>query len=166
MVRKLNKRGKTNNKLLNEKNKMSTLVNYNRFPSAFDQAVARQFNQFLGWPTATPQRNTFVPAVNVKEDEQAFHLEVVVPGLKKENFTINILNNRLTVSAKQEEATEEKSEKFTRKEFSFSGFERSFQLPKNVNSEQIKAAYTDGILKIEIPKVEQPVLEPKQIAVA
>ena len=143
---------------------MATLVRYN--PSLFNQMVAREFNRYFTPSTATNKVNGFVPAVNVKEDETAYHIEVAAPGLKKEDFSLNLNNNHLTISAKQENNNEEKAENYTRKEFSYSTFERSFRLPKNVNSEQIAAAYTDGILKIDLPKVEKPVVEPKQIAVA
>jgi HSP20 family protein len=138
---------------------MTTVVKY---PSLFN----RQFNPFFGFPTATPQVSAAQPAVNVKEDEAAFHIEVAAPGFKKEDFAINLLNNRLTISAKQEQKEEEKTEKFTRREFGYTSFERSFQLPKNVNVEQIQAAYTDGILKLDLPKVEVKQPEPKQIAIA
>jgi len=128
--------------------------------------VAREFNRYFTPATVTRKANSFVPAVNVKEDETAFHIEVAAPGLKKEDFALNLNNNHLTISAKQENSSEEKEDKYTRKEFSYSSFERSFRLPKNVNSELIAAAYTDGILKIDLPKVEKQVVEPKQIAVA
>lgn len=137
---------------------MTTVV---RYPSLFN----RQFNPFFGVSDVAPRVTTAQPAVNVKEDETAFHIEVAVPGFKKEDFAINLLNNRLTISAKQEQK-EEKTEKFTRREFGYTAFERSFQLPKNVDVEQIQAAYTDGILKLDLPKVEVKQPEPKQIAIA
>ncbi|MFC5409217.1 Hsp20/alpha crystallin family protein [Larkinella bovis] len=140
---------------------MRTLVQYNQLPSFFDHLVSREFNRHFNAPAKTA-----LPAVNIKEDETAYHLELAAPGLKKENFEISLNNSQLTISAKLEQASEEKTENFTRKEFSFNSFERSFRLPKNINSEQIQAAYTDGILKVDLPKVEKPVVEPKQIAVA
>jgi HSP20 family protein len=143
---------------------MRTLVQYNQLPAFFDRLVASEFNRQFSTPAKTV--NSVVPAANIKEDETAYHIELAAPGLKKEDFAINLTNNQLTISAKQEEVKEEKAENFTRKEFSYNSFERSFRLPKNVNNEQIQAAYTDGILKIDLPKVEKPVIEPKQIAVA
>ncbi|MGA0557453.1 Hsp20/alpha crystallin family protein [Larkinella sp. VNQ87] len=144
---------------------MRTLVQYNQLPSFFDQFVNREFNRHFNAPVFGKEGYTTVPA-NISEDETAYHLELAAPGLKKEDFEIKLNNNQLTISAKQEQKSEEKTEKYTRKEFSYSSFERSFRLPKNVNTEQIQAAYTDGILKIDLPKVEKPVVEPKQIAVA
>ncbi|GAB3251512.1 Hsp20/alpha crystallin family protein [Larkinella harenae] len=143
---------------------MRTLVQYNQLPSLFNNLVAREFDRHFSAP-ALAKTATTVPA-NIKEDETAYHIELAAPGLKKEDFSINLNNNQLTISAKQEHTDEEKTENFTRKEFSYSSFERSFRLPKNINSEQIQAAYVDGILKIELPKVEKTVVEPKQIAVA
>ncbi|GAB3910227.1 Hsp20/alpha crystallin family protein [Larkinella knui] len=145
---------------------MRTLVQYNQLPTFFDNLVSREFNRHFSTPAVAKSVNSVVPAVNVKEDETAYHIELAAPGLKKEDFAINLNNNQLTISAKLEEAKEEKAENYTRKEFSYNSFERSFRLPKNVNNEQIQAAYTDGILKIDLPKVEKPVIEPKQIAVA
>ncbi|MGM9512028.1 Hsp20/alpha crystallin family protein [Larkinella sp. GY13] len=145
---------------------MRTLVQYNQLPSFFNNLVNHEFNRHFHTPAVAKAASPVVPAVNVKEDETAYHIELAAPGLKKEDFAINLTNNQLTISAKLEEAKEETTEKYTRKEFSYSSFERSFRLPKNVNNEQIQAAYTDGILKIDLPKVEKPVIEPKQIAVA
>ena len=144
---------------------MRTLVQYNQLPSFFDQFVNRELNRHFQAPALGKATHSVVPA-NVKEDETAYYIEVAAPGLKKEDFEIKLNNNQLTISAKQEQKSEEKTENYTRKEFSYSSFERSFRLPKNVNTEQIQAAYTDGILKIDLPKVEKPVVEPKQIAVA
>lgn len=144
---------------------MRTLVQYNQLPSFFNNLVNSEFNRHFNAPGGKTAHSA-LPAVNVKEDDTAYHIELAAPGLKKEDFAINLTNNQLTISAKVEQSEEEKTENFTRKEFSYNSFERSFRLPKNVNNEQIQAAYTDGILKIDLPKVEKPVIEPKQIAIA
>ncbi len=127
---------------------MATLVRYNNFPTFF--------NPFVNRPVINRYQNTTpnVPAVNVKETETAFHLELAAPGLKKEDLKVNVANNTLTIGYKSEEKSEETAEKFTRQEFGFTSFERSFRLPKTVNAEAINAAYTDGILTVELPKVE------------
>ncbi|GAB2602687.1 Hsp20/alpha crystallin family protein [Spirosoma areae] len=127
---------------------MATLVRYNNFPTffnpLFDRPVINRFHN------TTPN----VPAVNVKETETAFLLELAAPGLKKEDLKINIENNKLTIGYQSEVKTEEATEKYTRQEFGFTSFERSFRLPKTVNADAINAAYTDGILSVELPKVE------------
>ncbi len=97
--------------------------------------------------------NTF-PSVNVKEKSDSFSLELAAPGLKKEDFKISFQNNKLTISAEKAESKEESEEKYTRKEFSFSTFQRSFTLPNTVDGEKIAANYMDGILSISIPKKE------------
>jgi HSP20 family protein len=107
-----------------------------------------------------------IPAVNVKENENAFQIEVAAPGLKKEDFKLSLHENRLTISAKQEENKEEKTEKYSRQEFNYSSFQRTFTLPKNVDGEKIDASYTDGILHVGLPKKEELKPAVKEIAVA
>jgi HSP20 family protein len=98
---------------------------------------------------------TTTPSVNVKEDETKFSLEVAAPGLQKENFKVELEDNLLTISAEQKSETNESDEKakFTRKEFSYSAFKRSFTLDEEtVDAENIEAKYENGILHISIPK--------------
>jgi HSP20 family protein len=106
-----------------------------------------------------------LPAVNVKEGENGFQIEIAAPGLKKEDFKLSLHENRLTISAKQEEKTEEKTEKYSRQEFNYTSFQRSFTLPKNVDGDKIDASYTDGILHIGLPKKEESKPVVKEIAV-
>jgi HSP20 family protein len=105
------------------------------------------------------------PAVNIIESENGFDIELAVPGLKKEDFKINIEKNLLTVSAevKKEEAAVTKN--YSKKEFSFNSFNRSFTLPETVDQNNIEAAYTDGILKLTIAKKEEAKLQPREISV-
>lgn len=95
-----------------------------------------------------------VPAVNVKETDKLFEMEFAAPGLKKEDFVIEVKDNMLTVSCEKKEEKEEVKDNFTRKEFNYTTFNRSFWLPDNVNAEDIKAGYKDGVLKLTIPKVK------------
>ncbi|UZR95177.1 Hsp20/alpha crystallin family protein [Chondrinema litorale] len=106
-----------------------------------------------------------VPAVNVSETENAYRLELAVPGRKKEDFKVEVDNNVLTISSEsKEEKTEDKKEgKFTRREFTYHSFSRAFTLPENVNADSIEAAYNDGVLKLDIEKV--PVVKPKSIEI-
>ena len=106
------------------------------------------------------EKNWFsAPKVNIKEDDSSFHLEVAAPGLKKENFEINVEKEVLIVKATQETANEEKEDTYYRKEFSYGVFERRFRLPETVNVEDIQAGYTDGILTITLPKLEAAQVE-------
>lgn len=105
------------------------------------------------------------PAVNVKETQDGFSLEVAVPGMKKEDFKLELEENVLSISSeKQEETeTENQEEKFTLREFSYSSFKRSFTLPESIDNTKISADYTDGVLKIELPKREEAKVEPKRL---
>ena len=96
-----------------------------------------------------------LPSVNVKETNQNFDIELAVPGMKKEDFKISLDRNILTIFSEVKTETEQKDEttKYTRREFNYNSFSRSFTLPSQVvDSEKIEANYTDGILKIMIPK--------------
>lgn len=93
-----------------------------------------------------------VPAVNVKETEKNYEIEVAAPGRSKKDFNISAENGVLTITSEQNEEKEQKEKEYTRKEFSYSSFARSFSLPENANEEEIKASYTDGILKVEVGK--------------
>jgi len=99
-----------------------------------------------------------VPAVNVTETKEFFMVSLAVPGLKKNDFKIDIEGNMLTISSEKEEEKEEKEEKdlkFTRKEYNYSSFSRSFTLPEEIKREKITAIYEDGILKLTLPKSEE-----------
>jgi HSP20 family protein len=103
--------------------------------------------------------------VNVKEINGAFQIEVAAPGLKKEDFKLSLHENRLSISTKKEQTTEEKTEQYTRQEFNYSSFQRTFNLPKSVDGEKIEATYSDGILHVNLPKKEEVKPAVKEIAV-
>ncbi|WMJ73019.1 Hsp20/alpha crystallin family protein [Cytophagaceae bacterium ABcell3] len=95
------------------------------------------------------------PAINVKENGDSFKVEMAAPGLNKEDFRLDVKDNILSVFVQKEEKHEEEDERFTRREFSYSSFERSFNLPENTNVEKIDATYKDGLLCINIPKTQK-----------
>ncbi len=99
--------------------------------------------------------STSLPAVNIREDEKAFYLELAVPGMDKKNLKIEVKDDVLTISAEQKEEKQEDLEGYRRREFSYSSFCRSFYLPEDVSGERIGATYRDGILNVEIPKLEE-----------
>ena len=114
-------------------------------PSLMDEI----FNDF------SKSSNT-LPAVNIKENEASFVVEVAIPGLSKEDITINVENNILTIASEKQQESDESNEKYTRKEYSYRAFKRSFNLPKDrINAEAISANYTNGELIISLPKVEK-----------
>ena len=105
--------------------------------------------------------NGFKPAVNVRENEDQFDLEVAVPGFNKKDFNVQVDKNILTISAEVKDEKEEKDgENWTRKEFNYNSFKRSFTLPETVEGSKIVANYKDGILNITIPKKEEAKPQP------
>jgi HSP20 family protein len=110
-----------------------------------------------------------LPAVNVKENNDEFSIEVAAPGMKRDDFKVELDNNVLTISSQQENNREEKDPEgnYTRREFSYQSFQRSFTLPQDkVEGENIAARYTDGILHITVPRKENAKVKPaKQITV-
>jgi HSP20 family protein len=108
--------------------------------------------------------NTTLPAVNIKETEDHFTVEVAAPGMKKEDFNIELDNNLLTISSEKTDEREEKDgERYTKREFSYQSFQRSFTLPQNmVMEEKIEAKYKDGVLHLIIPKKEEAKKKPRR----
>lgn len=95
------------------------------------------------------------PKVNITEDKSSFNLEVAAPGLHKKDFKIDVDGNLLTISGQKEENKEEKDEKYTRQEYNYSSFSRSFTMPEDVQMDKIDATYDGGILKLTLPKNEK-----------
>ncbi len=107
-----------------------------------------------------------VPAMNVKEEKDAFMIELAAPGMKKEDFKIEVDRGVLLISAFTELKKDEKTDEYRRQEFSFKNFKRSFWLPENVKSDQILATYENGLLKLRLPKMaELPAEKGKMIKV-
>lgn len=96
-----------------------------------------------------------LPKVNIRETEEGYTVEMAVPGFKKDNFNISVENDQLMISAEVEQDNEEKNEEFTRREFGYASFQRTFVLPESVDGEKIKANYADGILNVQLPKKEE-----------
>ncbi len=94
------------------------------------------------------------PSVNVKDEDDSYSLEVAAPGLTKKDFNIEVDKGVLTVSSETKKEDKEETENYTRQEFSYSSFSRSFWLPEEVKEDNIKATYKDGILSIDVPKVK------------
>jgi HSP20 family protein len=121
----------------------------------------RTFSPFLSnlfdddfFPVLT-NRTSSMPAVNIKENEKSFLLELAVPGMDKKNLKIDINEDVLTISSESNNESEEEKDGYKRKEFSYLSFCRSFYIPDNVNKDKIEANYKDGILNVELPKVEE-----------
>jgi HSP20 family protein len=106
-----------------------------------------------------------VPAVNIAENDNEFHIELAVPGLKKEDFKIALEKNVLTVSAEKKAENTQETKKYSKKEYSYSSFVRSFTLPETVDYSKIEADYTDGILKLVVAKREDAKFQSREIAI-
>jgi len=109
-----------------------------------------------------------LPAVNVQETNEDYTIEVAAPGMKRDDFKIELDDNVLIISSQREDSHEEKEGNYARREFSYQSFRRSFSLPENgVKGDEITAKYVDGILRVTVPKTEDAKVKPaKQIAVA
>jgi len=143
-----------------------TLVRYqNQVPNLFERFFNNELDNWNRNNYSEP--NTTLPSVNIKENTDAFEVEVAAPGFDKSDFNIELNNDILTISSEKKEENEVKEdEKVTRREFSYQSFTRSFTLPELVEDEKIAAKYENGILSINIPKKEEAKPKPiKQIEV-
>lgn len=141
---------------------MTTLVKSNGFP-ALKSAMEDLFSSdFFGKPFKGAE---FLPAVNIRDEEDRYEMEMSVPGFKKSDFQITSEDGLLTISA--ETSTEHKEEKknYTRKEFSSASFSRSFMLPDNIKEDNVKASYKDGLLTIKLEKTVKGLSGKKQISI-
>jgi HSP20 family protein len=108
---------------------------------------------------------TRVPAANISETTDHFHVELAAPGLKKEDFKINLDENVLSVSVEQQNENNDTIKNYSKREYSYSSFVRSFTLPDSANADQIEAVYTNGVLKIDIAKREEAKSVQRQIEI-
>jgi HSP20 family protein len=127
---------------------------YPTFPSFFDKFFEGNLMDWNNWNYSST--DTTLPAVNVKEDKDSYTIEVAAPGMAKEDFKVDYENGRLTISSERKNESKEKDGNYTRREFSYQSFQRSFTVPENiVNGEKIAASYKEGILHISLPKREE-----------
>lgn len=108
---------------------------------------------------------TCVPAANISETDNHYHVELAAPGLKKEDFKISLDRNVLHISVEQQSSNEETQKNYSKREYSYNSFVRSFTLPDSANAEDIEAAYTDGVLKLDIAKREEAKAVRRQIEI-
>jgi HSP20 family protein len=108
---------------------------------------------------------TRVPAVNISESENNYHVELAAPGLKKEDFKLNLDDNTLTISVEQSSDQQDNQKSYSKREYSYSSFVRSFTLPESADDSQIDATYTDGVLRIDIAKREEAKAVRRQIEI-
>ena len=143
--------------------KLARFNNYH--PSMFDNWFD---NDLFNWEYNNHQAEATLPAVNIKENADAFKVEMAVPGFDKKDFKINLDHNVLTIASEKKVDNEHKNgERYTCREYSYQSFSRSFTLPDAANGDKISAKYENGILNVEIPKREEAKPKPmRQIAIA
>ena len=133
----------------------------NQWPLLFDDFFNRDF---FNWGLSNySDTNTTVPGVNIKETKDNFEVEVAAPGMNKNDFKIQLDGNTLSICSEKSDQREEndEDEKYSRKEFSYQSFQRSFTLPKDVvDADKIEAKYENGLLHLTIPKKEEAKQKP------
>ncbi len=129
---------------------VKTKTNGDTFPTLFSDFFNTDNFFRPGWLNRELEKT--VPAVNIKENAKNFNIELAVPGYKKEDFKIDLEGDMLNISAEKEDEKIDENERFTRKEYSYNSFSRSFTLPGNSEVEKIDAKYENGILKLVLPK--------------
>lgn len=128
------------------------------FPSLIDDFIGSD------WNLKVPSFSSTMPAVNIKELDSQFEIELAVPGKKKDDFEIEVENGILSISSSQEEEQQVNEKgKFTRREFSYTSFRRSFTLPDSVDPKKIDARYADGVLQVLLPKHKEAQPQPKKL---
>lgn len=105
------------------------------------------------------------PAINVIENKNNFEIELAAPGFKKEDFHVTLENGMLNITGSTKNEEEEKTRKYTRREFTTRSFSKSFTLPKNVDMEELKAKYDDGILRMTIAKTKKEIPPVKEVLI-
>lgn len=136
---------------------MSLVRFSNHLPSVFDRFFD---GDLAGW---SHDVNTTLPSVNIKESSDGYNMEVAAPGFEKDDFNLELNHDVLTISSEKELKNESKeNERYTRREYHYAKFKRSFVLPDSADSEKIQAQYKQGILSIYIPKKEEAKPEPKR----
>lgn len=111
-------------------------------------------------------RKCGLPAVNIKENTKSIDLEMAVPGYAKKDLKVSVSDHTLTISSERRKDTEEEKSGYTRHEFSYESFERSFQLPDHADAEKVTASHADGVLRISIPKTKAaPAAKGKEVRI-
>ena len=132
-----------------------SLVKFQRPTVRFNSGYSNLFHELLKDDLGSVARTdhyAHIPAVNISETEQAFHIELAAPGYEKKDFQIDVLERSLTIKVELEKEAQPEGLKFNRREFAYRNFSRVFNLPKNAKADKISAAYEAGVLKIEVQK--------------
>jgi HSP20 family protein len=139
----------------------SNNVRKNGLMPAFDDVFDSIFNDTF----FSDRMMTRVPAVNISESNDHYHLELAAPGLKREDFKLSLERNVLSISVEQRQQDQQQERNYNKKEFSYSSFVRSFTLPDYADENGIEARYVDGVLCIDIAKKEEAKMQSRQIEI-
>ena len=123
------------------------------------------FDNFFNDSFISDRLVTRVPAVNIAETDKSFKIELAAPGLQKSDFKINVDKNMISISAEKKEETSDDDKLYSKKEFSYTSFTRSFSLPDSVNYNEIEAEYIDGVLEVTVGKKEDAIVAKRLIEV-
>ena len=143
--------------------KMNIVRGYNPFAEL--EELREQFSKLLNVQESQTRDIAFVPTVNTREADDAYYIEVDLPGVEKENININVDENTLTISGERKVKDEHKEDNFYKVESVYGKFERSFSLPEDVDTDKIEAEHKNGVLEIKIPKVAKVEKTPKKIEI-
>ncbi len=139
------------------KNTSNPIANFPTWSSWIDEIFNRDLPAVF---TSNFNTGLSLPKVNIKETPDAYFVDMAVPGLKKSDFKIDLENQILSISTEIKDENDNGYENYTRREFGYASFKRSFNLPESINESQISAKYTDGILSIHLPKKEEAKQKP------
>lgn len=142
-----------------------TIVRNNYNPFAELEAIREQFNKVLNSASDVKSNIAFIPVVNTREGDDAYFVEVELPGVKKEDISIDVNEDILTISGERKIKEEQKDENFYKVESQYGKFERSFNLPEDVDTDNIEATSNNGVLEIKIPKNQKVEKKPKKIEI-
>lgn len=143
-----------------------TLVKWKKRNDAFPSTFSSYLDNFFSDDLTAGFRTASSPSVNIKETDGSYELELAAPGFEKSDFIIDVDHNVLTVSSEKESNVEDEGENFTRREFNYASFKRSFTIPESVNADKIKAGYNNGILNISLPKKEEAKVTKKTVKIS
>ena len=142
---------------------MNVVKGYNPFAEL--EELREQFSKLLNVQESKPNDIAFIPTVNTREADDAYYIEVDLPGVSKDDINIDVDDNTLTISGVRKVKEEHKEDNFYKVESVYGKFERSFSLPEDVDTDKIEAKHNNGVLEIKIPKIEKVEKAPKKIEI-
>lgn len=137
---------------------MNPLFPAKPFTTVLDEIFNRSLGDFVGFDNTQT-----IPAVNIKETDELFILEMAAPGFVKADFNVTLENDQLIISAERKTEEDKKESKWARKEFHYEKFSRRFTLPETANLNQITASYENGVLVLDIAKKEEAKVQPAKV---